>query len=225
MELVPGFHWIDTGAANVYLCVDEDGLTLVDAAMPGKTDLIFNYLSRVGHHQSDIRRILITHADRDHAGSLADLQARTGATVFAGALTADLLRQGKSPAHMPRLVQWILDRWPYAPVDPRVIEILTGGDGLPVLGGLQVLPTPGHTLDHHAFYSPTTGILLAGDALNTRRHRLQVTPPAITADMAAARRSARRLLELAPAVLACGHGPPLHGHKDEVLLRLARQLD
>jgi glyoxylase-like metal-dependent hydrolase (beta-lactamase superfamily II) len=78
-----------------------------------------------------------------------------------------------------------------------------------VLGDLQPLAAPGHTLDHYAFFSPSTGVLFAGDALNTRDDRLQLTPKRITADLPAARRTARRLLDLHPTLFACGHGSPL----------------
>lgn len=52
-----------------------------------------------------------------------------------------------------------------------------------------------------------TGILFAGDALNTRNGRVKL-PPRITADKTAARQSGIRLLELSPAIIACGHGNP-----------------
>ena len=47
------------------------------------------------------------------------------------------------------------------------------------------------------------------DRLNTRDGRLQTTPPRITADRAAAERTAVQLLQLSPQVIACGHGAPL----------------
>jgi glyoxylase-like metal-dependent hydrolase (beta-lactamase superfamily II) len=94
---------------------------------------------------------------------------------------------------------------------------------LPLMGGLQALATPGHTLDHFSFYHPATGVLFAGDAVNTRNGRLQHTPRRITADQTAADRSARRLLALAPAVFACGHGTPLVG-SDENIRALLNEL-
>ena len=45
--------------------------------------------------------------------------------------------------------------------------------------------------------------------LERRGGRLQLTPARVTADMAAAERTAARLLDLSPAVVACGHGAPL----------------
>lgn len=201
---------IDTGSVNCYLCRDPDGYTLIDAGMPGKADLIFGRLAEFGGQPSDLTRIVITHADMDHAGSAAAVQARSGATVYAGPASAELLTTGRSPRHMPAVVQFLMDRFVRYPAVARShIRVIGEGDELPVLGGLRVLATPGHTLDHHALYSPSAGICFAGDALNTRDGRLQRTPPRISADQAAADRSAARLLALSPAVIACGHGAPL----------------
>ncbi len=202
--------WIDTGSVNCYLCGDDDGFTLIDAAMPGRADLIFDRLAEFGGAPGDLRRIIITHADMDHAGSLAAIQARSGATIHCGAATTALLVEGRSPRHMPQPVQFILDHFVRYGKPPReAVRVFADGDELPVLGGLRVVAAPGHTLDQHALYSPSTGVLFAGDALNTRDGRLQTTPPRITADRSDARQSALRLLALSPEVIACGHGAPL----------------
>ena len=71
-------------------------------------------------------------------------------------------------------------------------------------------------------YSPAAGVLFAADALNTRDGRLQLTPRRITADQAAAERTAARLLELSPAVIACGHGAPLVDNRAAIADLLAR---
>lgn len=103
--------WVDTGSVNVYLCRDADGFTLIDAAMPRKADSILARLAEWGGQPGDLKRIVITHADVDHAGSAAELQARSGAAVICGAATAALLAEGRSPRHMPPPVQFILDHF------------------------------------------------------------------------------------------------------------------
>lgn len=210
MPMPSDLLWIDTGSVNCYLCRDDDGYTLIDAATPGKAALIFERLAGFGGAPGDLKRIIITHADLDHAGSAKALQERSGAVVYAGAATADLLRGGRSPRHMPRVAQFLIDAFVrYGRVPAGAICVITEGEELPVLGGLRVLAAPGHTPDQHALYSPATGVLFAGDALNNRDGRLQLTPPRITADPAAAVVTARRLLGLSPSVIACGHGAPV----------------
>jgi len=202
--------WIDAGSVNCYLCHDADGFTLIDAATPGKAGLIFDRLAEFGGRPADLKRIFITHADLDHAGSLAAVQQRSGATVYASAATAALLAEGRSPKHMPRLVQFIVDRLVrYGAVDRAAIRPVADGDELPILGRSRALAAPGHTPDQYALYCPAAGVMFAADALNTRNSRLQLSPPRMTADQVATERTAARLLGLAPRVVACGHGAPL----------------
>ena len=225
MEIAPNVYWFDTGGSNVYLVVEPAAVVLVDTGMPRKHGAIFNFLQTLGHAPTDLTHILVTHADMDHVGSLAAIHQASGAQVWAGAASAQLISSGKSPRHMPRLVQWIIDTFmKYGAVAQGQISIFQDGDTLPFLGGLQVLATPGHTLDHFSFFSPSTGVLLVGDALNTRDGRINLTPPRITADQTAAHHSATRLLHLSPTVIACGHGTPSTRHTPNDLTNLLHSL-
>ena len=225
MLIQPDVTLISGRASNFYLCEAEDGLTLIDAGMPKEQQLLFDLLDQLGYQPSQLKRILITHADIDHAGSLAAIQSATGATVYAGEQSAIHLQEGRSPDHLPRFLQWFSNTFfKYRPVPASCLKIFSDGDELPLLGGLQTLATPGHTPDHFSFYSPSTGILFAGDALNTRNGRLQRTPKRITADEDSANLSAIRLLELAPATFACGHGQPLSSHAVDDLMAFFNEL-
>lgn len=209
-EIQPSVYWLEGRGVNLYVCVDSDGLTLVDAGMPKSEGVVLTAVSELGFQPTDLKRILITHGDLDHAGSAAAIQAATGAVVLASADTAVYLQNGRSPKHLPWLVQTLSDAFfKYKTLSAASLQIFRAGDMLPVLGGLEVLATPGHTLDHHSLYHPSSGLLFAGDALNTRDGRLQSTPKRITADKEAARQSAIHLLEKKPTVFACGHGAPL----------------
>jgi glyoxylase-like metal-dependent hydrolase (beta-lactamase superfamily II) len=200
--------WIDTGSVNVYLCRDSDGFTSSMPPCRARLTLSSRGWPSGAGGRPTWKRILITHADpttpaaRRTSGALR-------ATAHAGAATAALLVEGRSPRHMPPPVQFLIDHFVRYKRSRRAIRPLSDGDELPVLGGLRVLAAPGHTLEQRAFYSPAAGVLFAADALNTRDGRLQLTPRRITADQAAAERSAIQLLQLSPGVIACGHGAPL----------------
>jgi glyoxylase-like metal-dependent hydrolase (beta-lactamase superfamily II) len=225
MQIRSDVYLLRGKASNFYLCVDEDGLTLIDAGMPKEQQLVFDLLDQIGQDPSQIVRILITHADIDHAGSLAAIQSVSGAQVFAGEMTVSCLQAGKSPEHLPRVMQWISNTFiGYPPVSENDCEIFSDGDLLPVLGGLEVLATPGHTYDHFSFYSPTSGVLFAGDAIDTRNGRLNRTRKWLTVDEEKANRSAIRLIELAPATFACGHGDPLSGHESGDVMKFFNEL-
>ena len=225
MEIAPNVHWLEAGSSNAYLIVEPPNIVLVDAGMPRREKAIFELLGNLGHQPPELTHILVTHADMDHVGSLAALYKASGAQIKAGAASVQLIAQGKSPKHMPVIVQWLLDTFvKYGAVSKEKIAIFEDGDTLPFLGGLQVLATPGHTLDHFSFFSSTAGVLFAGDALNTRDGRINLTPPRITADKTAARQSGIRLLELSPAVIACGHGTPSTNHTSDDLMHVFNTL-
>lgn len=227
MELLPNLHWIEGRASNVYLWSDEDGLILVDSGMPGDAKKILHYVGQLGHQPADIKAILVTHADIDHVGAVAAIQKESQAPVLTGRETAGWLLKGKSPPHLPRLAQFFSNLlFGFKPLTAEIITILDETGPLPdILDGWQMIATPGHTNDHHSFYLQRAGILFAGDALNTRGGTLNLTPDRITFDGLAARHSAQRLVRLNPAVIACGHGRPLHEHSAEDLFQLFRQLE
>lgn len=200
-------------------------MMLVDAGMPGDNGKIDAYLAKIGRDMSEIKAILISHADYDHAGSAAAVQERSGAAVYAGSESARLLSQGESPQHMPGPVQFILDRFfKYRPVPVEAISTVSDGELMEELGDWRAMATPGHSPDHYSFANEAYGILLAGDALNTRGGRLQNSQKSATADPEAARESALRLLRLHPALIACGHGKPILAHDAADLMALQRQL-
>ncbi len=218
-KLLPSLYWIDGKFSNLYLCIDDDGLTLIDSGKPNSLKLVEEAVVEAGYALSDVKRIIITHADWDHAGSAAAIQSATGGTVFAGEKTAVYFQTRTKPKHLPRLFELISAPFSrYTAVE--TVTIIKDGDILPVLGGLRAIPTPGHTDDHLSFYSPTTGVLFAGDALDTRNDNLNRTPARITADEEAANQSAITLLSLTPVIIACGHGTPLQGHDNSVIMKL-----
>jgi glyoxylase-like metal-dependent hydrolase (beta-lactamase superfamily II) len=223
-EIVPTLHWIKGRISNIYLWIGEDGLVLIDTGMSGDVDTILNYIEKIGRSPADLRAILITHADFDHAGGAAKIQARTGAAVFASKETADCLIAGKSPRSLGRLALLLERFFNYKPVPRAAIQQIVEGSPVPELEQWQLLATPGHTPDHYSFFNLTEGLLLTGDALNSRGGRLNCSPPRISVDMTAARQSARRLLRLAPAVFACGHGDPFIDFSASDTLLLDRQL-
>ena len=94
--------------------------------------------------------------------------------------------------------------------------------GPPGLTGWEALPTPGHTPGHVAFIRTEDRVAITGDALvtldlNSLRGILRGEPrvsgpPWYTSwDWPAARASAAAVAELAPSVIAGGHGVPLAG--------------
>lgn len=225
MEVVPNLFWIEGRASNIYLWRSGPGILMVDTGMPNDRDRILAYMNDHGLVAQDVAAILVTHADIDHAGCAAELAAHCNAPVYASQETARYMAMGKSPKHLPRIAQFITDRFfGYKPVASDMVRIVEDGRRLAEFEEWQALATPGHCDDHFSFHNPTHGVLFAGDALNTRNDRLGLSAKRITADQPLAARSARRLLELTPAVIACGHGRPFVDHDAADIMMVFQQL-
>jgi glyoxylase-like metal-dependent hydrolase (beta-lactamase superfamily II) len=190
-QAAAGIHRISRlGIVNEYLVAEDDGLTLIDTGLGGTHRLI---LARAAELGMPIKRITLTHAHRDHRGSLDALAAALpGAQVIVSEREAPLLAGDTQSTHPTRLVR--------------------DGDAV---GSLRVIATPGHTPGHLAFLDTRDGTLYAGDAYTTVRG---VATSAVVpwrypmAGMATWNRdldlaSARRLRDLEPDRLAAGHGP------------------
>ncbi|MCP5098313.1 MAG: MBL fold metallo-hydrolase [Chloroflexi bacterium] len=219
-------YCIDGGMSNFFLGVEPDGLTLIDAGVPKRQHLVWDLLEILGKNRDEIKHIIITHADYDHVGSLAQIQSATGATIYAGAETAVHIQNGTFPDHLSWLAKFVASKimGGYHTVPSDTIKIMQAGDILPMMGGVQVFATPGHTPDHHSIYCPLAGVLFAGDAINTRNGRIQPSPKRVTHNQQAAAQSAIQILELAPATIACGHGTPLQNHSMGSLMSFFNEL-
>lgn len=223
-EISPNIFWIDGGSSNLYLCKEESGLTLIDAGVPNREKLVFEVVAALGHRPSDIQQIVITHADPDHVGSLAAIQKVAQCPVYASRETAVYLKSGSMPKHLPAPIQYIAERiMKLETIDPSFIQLVVDDDVLPILDGLYVIATPGHTLDHHAYFSPIHGVMFCGDALHTRKGPIQASSDFISADRKKVIQSARRILNYSPAVIASGHGVPSSTHSSDDLMRLFNQ--
>ena len=77
-------------------------------------------------------------------------------------------------------------------------------DALP---GWERIPSPGHAPEHVSFWSPSTGVLVAGDMISSLGPVLMPK----NGDLGAYRDSARRLLDLHADLVLPGHGEPMRG--------------
>ncbi len=212
MEITPKVHLVPDVIANPYIIIDADGLTLVDTGLPGSQKKILKYITERDYSARDLVRIILTHSDLDHVGGAAALKRLSGARVYASAIEADAIARGvpsrsiTGPFSWRRLLRSIARRF-FKPEPVKVDELLAEGQTLPVLGGLQVLETPGHTPGHISLFSPSTGVLFVGDSIVSRDGRLVGSIPANTWDAEKAAASVRKQTALSPQIVCSGHGP------------------
>jgi glyoxylase-like metal-dependent hydrolase (beta-lactamase superfamily II) len=183
---------------------DDQDVVLVDTGTPGLLNDIRNAMEKLGVPFERLNRILITHQDLDHIGSLPEIvaAARQPIEVIAHEETKPYIEGNKRIAHTSPE-----DVLPVSKVDTAVKD----GDVLPFCGGIQVIYTPGHTPDHTSFYLPQMKILIAGDASGSEGGRLIGPSPEYTLDMEEAYRSLSKLMNYEIEVCYCYHGGPVEG--------------
>ena len=212
MEIIPNVHLIPKTVANPYLLIDPDGLTLIDAGLPGSQKKILRYMAGLGYAPADLKRILITHADFDHVGGLAALIKATAARVYASPVEAQALRErhASRPVKPRRLITRLLFGLMgglFKPARIQVDELLSDGQILPLLGGLRVVDTPGHTPGHISLFAPSVGILFCGDSIVSGEDGLHGSSGSNNWDQTKSDESVRKQAALGARILCSGHGP------------------
>ncbi len=187
-------------------------VAIVDTGVPGSEEAILAGIAQLGRSTSDVRDIVITHADGDHVGSLAALVELTSATVWAGATEADVI-EGLAPGRGGDIRR-------SGAVDRR----FTPGETLPLHGAIVTFDTRGHTRGHVSLFLLPERILIAGDALNNRSG-LTGSAPEHTADPVKAREAVRTLAALRPEAIVFGHGPSILEGAADRLEALDESLD
>ena len=213
MKIAHNVFLIPDVIANLYLIVDADGLTLVDAGLPRSQKKILGYVAGLGKSARDLRRIVLTHSDLDHVGALAALYKATGARTYASSIEAQAIAAGKASRPIKRsgfsLRRLILAALrPFMAARPfKVDQILTDGEVLPVLGGLRVIDTAGHSPGHISLFAPAVGVLFCGDSMVSTEQGLRGSRPELTWDHARAADAVKRQAALRPQIVCPGHGP------------------
>ena len=213
MKIIENVFVVPKVVANIYILVDDDGLTIIDAGLPRSEKKILAYVTNLGKSASDVKRIILTHSDLDHVGALAALQKTTGARTYASQIEADAIAAGK-PSRQISSTGFSLRRIFFTVMGSffkarpfQVDEILKDGQTLPVLGGLRVVATPGHTPGHISLFAPAVGMLFCGDSMVTDENGIQGSRPAVTWDEAQAKASTQKQAELGASIVCSGHGP------------------
>jgi glyoxylase-like metal-dependent hydrolase (beta-lactamase superfamily II) len=213
MKIIENVYLVPGVVANPYVIFDEDGLTLIDTGLPHSEKKILSFIHGLGRSWQEVKRIIITHSDLDHIGSLAALQKLTGARTYASCIEADSIaighpsRQIKSSGFSLMRLAFSLLR-PFMKVKPfQVDEIVSDGQVLPALGGLHVLDTSGHSPGHISLFAPTVGVLFSGDSLVTDENVIHGSRPGLTWDEVKAREAESRQMALGARIVCSGHGP------------------
>jgi len=221
-EIADGVWRFECRGVNAYLVFD-DVPTLVDAGTPWDEAAIRNGLDEAGVAVSEIGRVLLTHYDLDHIGTLAVLAPDLDAPVRAYGFDAQVLRGARTPPL--RNHKGLIQRLGGLVTDLADLDVVGVHDGETV-GSFTAYHTPGHTPGHVAYVSEELGVGLLGDLVSESDGDLSPSGWLISYDTNAVETSVRGLAARAPPFeTACvGHGDPLASGGGEALRRLAAGL-
>jgi glyoxylase-like metal-dependent hydrolase (beta-lactamase superfamily II) len=198
----------------------EPELTLIDCGLAGSARSIRRAVAALGRSMDELTRVICTHGHPDHAGSAREL-ARSGVPILMHDADArglrtcwgDLIRRPSRSRLFAAMTP-----------DPEEVVPMRDGEILPVLGGLEVIHTPGHTPGSVCLYAARDRMLFVGDMLQAPSGRVTFANGVCSDDLATARRQVRRLASLDVKTIVFSHYPPLKEAARSVLQGLAAQV-
>ena len=228
MKLAPHLHRLGNDVVACYLIDTDEGITLIDAGLPGHWRDLQSELRSLGKSVDDIRGLVLTHGDSDHLGFAERLRSEAGVPVFVHAADAVRARTGEKPkaAFGPMRLGATLGFFGYSlrknGLRTRYVREVTevaGGDVLDLPGSPVIVAMPGHSPGSIAVHVPLADAVCVGDALTTRHvltGRTGPQPAPFTDDPAESLASLERLAEVKASWVLPGHGAPWQASPAEV---------
>lgn len=209
-------------ATTIYptLIFDDKSIILVDAGYPDQLSLISEKIIQAGLDYRKISKIIITHQDIDHIGSLQAFveELPQKVEVLAHEEERPYLEGYKVPlrlaalqAQLPNASQEVQDYYKhyksvYDSLKIQIEKSLIDGEELPYCGGIVIIHTPGHTPGHICLYAKKHKILIAGDAMSVVAGQLSGPNIVYTLDMEVALASLKKLKNYDIEKVICYHG-------------------
>jgi glyoxylase-like metal-dependent hydrolase (beta-lactamase superfamily II) len=230
------------GIIHPTLIWDEENVILVDTGEPIHLEAIQAAMEQAGVPFYKLNKIILTHQDIDHIGSLPNLLDASLHKIEVMAheaekphiegvkrlikMNVDLLREKlyslPEDQHEQRhQLEMLLTNPPKGNVD----VLLEDSEVLPYCGGITIIHTPGHTPGHISLYLNHSKTLITGDAIVQLDGKLRKPVEQFTLDMDTAVKSLIKFTNYDIETIICYHGGVYQGNANQALAELAAELN
>lgn len=214
---------------------DKDTVILVDTGYPNQLSEFREAFKNVGIPFDSLSKIIITHHDVDHIGSLSSIleQSPTNTVETITHEIEKLYIQGEKRPVKLALLESKLDSLPeqmktvykglkafYDNCHVNIDKTAADSEELPYCGGIAVIFTPGHTPGHICLYHKSSKTLIAGDCLGVENGVLTTSPSHINFDQNLYINSLKKLTKYDIVSVICYHGGLYRGNVSQRILEL-----
>jgi glyoxylase-like metal-dependent hydrolase (beta-lactamase superfamily II) len=189
-------------------------------------------MARAGVPFDRLDKVIVTHQDIDHIGSLPDIVRESSHKVEVLSheeerpyiegrkplIKMNQERLSKRLVTLPKEQRQRAEALFANPPKASVSTVVADEEVLPYCGGITVVFTPGHTPGHICLYLNQSKILVSGDALVVTDGELRGPNPQSAYDIDTALKSLKKLTQYDVETVICYHGGV---YKDSANKRLA----
>ena len=171
------------GMVNAYLIKNKNDFFLIDTGLAMSRSKLEKAIEQEGVKPTDIKLIIITHADIDHIGNCAYLQKKYGLKIAVHEADAGLCRTGNRNLNRKRksslikkiikpilfglIYKPMMKKFPLEAFEPDII--LSDGQDFDNIGlNAKVIHIPGHSMGSIGILT-ADGDFFSGDTINNRK--------------------------------------------------------
>ena len=236
---IHGSMFGNPGIFHPTLIWNDSDIILIDAGLPGQSELIREAVEEAGVSFDRVNKIIITHQDPDHIGGLSAIvkDSPIKIEVLSHEIEKPYIQGELAPLKMTperkKQQEVMLSKLPeekrkeienlFSSLAVKVDKTIEDGEELPFCGGIQVIFTPGHTTGHICLYLKKYKTLVAGDAMNVIDGELSGPNPQFTYNMKEAVNSLKKLSKYDINSVICYHGGIYSQNVNQRIIELAKR--
>ncbi len=209
------------GRRKVFPVVVRQGneLVLFDTCFPGQFSFLVGEFSKAALDIKNLTKIVLTHQDIDHTGNISDILTFTkNVEILANRVETPYINGEKTPLKLAKLEadydnltedkKQVCESFKkgFAKNRVDVTTLLDDGDVIDLVGGIEVVFTPGHTAGHSCYYFRESKMLIAGDMLTIKDGELVIADESIHHDVEEVKKSVGKLLKYDIETVVTFHG-------------------